>query len=420
MHSKEIEAVRFLTERLLSTNLRKGYDLTREFEYSYVRPSSKGDKWQWFWDSCFHSIAIAHVDPNQAKRELETLVATQAEDGFIGHKYYWGVRFGGYTQPWAIRQSRHEGRLTRSGIIHPPVLAQAVERVGHIIQDAAFPPPFMHALDAYHEWLDDNRAPDADGLLVIISPYESGVDQSPAYDEARGVDGRSGRWRQALRDRLLGAKNWASGYDSAAMLSKANFYVKDAMVNGLYADSLATMARMHKAQGNMEFAQMYAARAELVTESLLEKMLDRSKGGFLSLIGREERRIEPLTVGGLVPLMVGGMPADIVTEIIERHLLSREKFWLRYPLPSVAANEPSFNPRETRMEWRGPTWVNTNWLVWRGLRRHGHAEAADQLASRTVGLVARSGLREFYNPLSGAGMGAKDFGSSALALDMAA
>ena len=63
--------------------------------------------------------------------------------------------------------------------------------------------------------------------------------------------------------------------------------------------------------------------------------------------------------------------------------------------------------------------MNTNWVVWRGLRRHGFDDLAEQLAERTVEMVVGAGLREFYNPHTGEGLGAKSFGWSALALDMA-
>jgi glycogen debranching enzyme len=62
--------------------------------------------------------------------------------------------------------------------------------------------------------------------------------------------------------------------------------------------------------------------------------------------------------------------------------------------------------------------VNTNWMIWRGLRRHGYDDLAATLAGRTVDMVVKSGMREFYNPLNGDGLGATSFGWSALALDM--
>src|SRR5204862_335669 len=69
--------------------------------------------------------------------------------------------------------------------------------------------------------------------------------------------------------------------------------------------------------------------------------------------------------------------------------------------------------------WRGPTWINSAWLVWLGLVRLGYAEQAATLAAAVQRAVLASGLREFYDPFDGHGMGARDFAWSALALELA-
>jgi glycogen debranching enzyme len=419
MESPETERVRLRAQRLLQTNLRQGHDHDLNFDYSYLCPSPHEYRWRWFWDSCFHAIALAHVEPEQAKREIDTLFATQREDGFIGHMYYWGVRMGGLTRPWAYGQSRPGEKLRGSALIQPPMIAQAVERVGEVLHDPMFAPGYMRRLDAYHNWLATNRVPDDDGLLVIVSPYESGTDQSPVFDQAMGFEGKPGRWTMGLKDRWLDARNWLDGYDSRKIIEKGRFRFKESLVNGLYVDSLETMARLHRTHGNFKSAEGYKALATRVTESMLDKLLDCSIGGFMSIAGPTERRVGPITVGAIVPLVIRQLPEDVACGIIEHHVLRQDKFSLRYPLPSVAASEPTFDPREAHLIWRGPTWVNTNWLVWRGLQRHGHHDTAKQLAGRTISMVAEHGLWEFYNPLSGKGMGARDFGWSALALDMA-
>lgn len=90
--------------------------------------------------------------------------------------------------------------------------------------------------------------------------------------------------------------------------------------------------------------------------------------------------------------------------------------------PSVALDEPSFSLREhfegLRRYWRGPTWVNSAWLLWRGIVRLGYEEEAATLARAITETVAREGLREFYDPHDGRGMGAHEFAWSALALEL--
>ena len=58
-------------------------------------------------------------------------------------------------------------------------------------------------------------------------------------------------------------------------------------------------------------------------------------------------------------------------------------------------------------------------MVWLGMRRLGYVEEADQLAAGVIGAVARSGLREYYDPRDGTGLGARDFAWSALVAELA-
>jgi hypothetical protein len=54
------------------------------------------------------------------------------------------------------------------------------------------------------------------------------------------------------------------------------------------------------------------------------------------------------------------------------------------------------------------------------LRAHGRRDVASELVERTVRMMASSGVREFYDPLTGEGQGARDFGWSTLVLDLIA
>jgi glycogen debranching enzyme len=71
-----------------------------------------------------------------------------------------------------------------------------------------------------------------------------------------------------------------------------------------------------------------------------------------------------------------------------------------------------------RRYWRGPTWINAAWLLWLGLVRLGYDSFADELTRRITHAIRQSGLREYYDPMTAAGMGAPDFSWSALAADM--
>ena len=86
MERQELEEA---ARKILLSNLRQGVADWNGKEYSFVVPSLVGYPFQWFWDSCFHAIALTHLDKQQAVKELTTLMSGAQPDGFIPHIIFW-------------------------------------------------------------------------------------------------------------------------------------------------------------------------------------------------------------------------------------------------------------------------------------------------------------------------------------------
>ena len=63
--------------------------------------------------------------------------------------------------------------------------------------------------------------------------------------------------------------------------------------------------------------------------------------------------------------------------------------------------------------------MNLNWLLSRGLRRHGFDSVAQEIETKSIEMASRD-FREFYSPLTGRGMRGTDFGWATVAVDMPA
>ena len=85
-------------------------------------------------------------------------------------------------------------------------------------------------------------------------------------------------------------------------------------------------------------------------------------------------------------------------------------------VPSFDPSEPGFLPTNY---WRGPVWINVNWVLYQGLRRYGYAAEAATLRSSLLRLTDEAGFFEHYDPLTGTGHGAAQFAwTAALVLDL--
>ena len=158
----------------------------------------------------------------------------------------------------------------------------------------------------------------------------------------------------------------------------------------------------------------------------MERLYDERRGLFHQIVRkRRDRRAVPrraVTWAALSPLALPDLPEDIGRRPVEEHLLDPDRFWTPVPPPSVSAEDPGFSRSDRflllRRYWRGPTWINAAWLVWLGLVRLGYDVEAAEMARRIGGAVHGAGLREYYDPFTGAGMGATDFSWSALAMEL--
>ena len=93
-------------------------------------------------------------------------------------------------------------------------------------------------------------------------------------------------------------------------------------------------------------------------------------------------------------------------------------YWPPFPVPSVAADAPEFDPDRY---WKGPTWVNMNWMVVQGLLEHGDPAVAEGCRRDTLDLVEHTGFFEYFSPVTGRGFGAEEFSwTAALTIDLLA
>jgi hypothetical protein len=396
-----------LAERVLRQNWREG--IRRDgTPYGYTCPAPGRYKHQWHWDSCFTAIACARVDPARARAELRTVLRGGRADGFLPHTAFWGARAGWRRAP-LYATDRVLGDMG-TATIGPPLLAFAWERVALASpDDPAFAGEAVAALAAHHDWLERERDPDQDGLISILLPDESGLDDSPKYD---AVYGRFAHYKPGYAVMVERCRRLR--WDSRAILARYDEQVEDVLVNVANALSLRALGRLAR-------APTWTLRARRVEAALLDRCLDDRTGLFLDLAGRAECPVRVSTWSSLVPLALGdAVPEAIRRRLVEEHLLHPRRYAAACGIPSMSMDEPAFRPGwDGFRTWRGASWVNTAWLLVPALDELGYHDAGDRIVASLVTAARRCGLREYYDARTGVGYGARDFAWSALIADLA-
>jgi glycogen debranching enzyme len=323
----------------------------------------------WQWDAYFHALAYRHVDKRLAQDQLRVMIDHQREDGMI---------------PDAVHD---EGTITHlpfpvdADVTKPPLLAWAAWKLYEVDGDREFLDEIYEPVVRWNRWWFEHNDPECNGLCRYEHPYSSGLDDSPLWDSGMPVESP----------------------DLSTYLC-------------LQMEGLSKMA---DALGQAAEAREWMERADTLAALMIERMWDKRTGYFWALHQGTQpaSRVDVRTPFNLLPLITGRMPGEIASRLID-HLT--QEFWPRYPIPTVALDDPSYNPN---LMWRGPTWINVNYLFIDGLQRIGQAKLARELRHRTLKLICRHGdIYEYYNPESGAHPpgAAPTFGwSAALFIDLA-
>lgn len=379
---------------------------------------------QWFWDSCAHAIVLSHLNIDLARKEIESLLYTQREDGFIPHMVW-----NSQKMHWVDRMLRwlYRGKHT-SPYLQPPALAEAVEHLWEHSGDLGFLQRVLPRLEKYYLYLHKERNPSGDGLLEIIVSYESGKDRSPEYDIIYGEPNTKSILRGPMLKVMV--SEGIKKFDLPKIFASNKFRVKDLLFNCIYAQNLFALARLCQVVGKRTEAQLFQRKAEMVEECILNKMYDEEKGLFFSLDARygRDKPIPVNTVSSLMPLILDTISQSQAERLVQDHLLNPMEYWTNYPVP-VEPLSSVREDKESHIIWRGlQTWVYTNWYIVRGLgkqaqrfpaHRQRYTQIADELTQRTYQLIEKEGFCDFYHSQTGKGSIAKDFSWSTLILDMA-
>ena len=221
------------------------------------------------------ALGRSWYDQPRAQQELETLFRAQWANGMVPHivfnpsvaedAYFPGPAF------WqSSTRSPHAPRdVETSGITQPTIHAHAALEMHRHALDPVASVAFLRwlypRLVAQHRYMLDARRPAGTRLAVMVHPWESGLDNSPAWDRALDESRHPSRRRPAIRparprarrpegpptneayDRFvyLAARYRDSGYDDARLVDVAPFLIAGPMFDGILACRCRPSRRSH-------------------------------------------------------------------------------------------------------------------------------------------------------------------------------
>lgn len=374
----------------------------------YTLPSPQSYPYQWLWDSCFHAIILSHFDIANAKEELLSLAVRQFENGMIPHMIYWerseAAEHDVFNVAW--------GKKDTSSLTQPPMLAYAVWRIYQLDYDITFLKSMYFALFHFYKYLLNERDPYEKHLIGIINPDESGEDNSPRFDALLDLPPVHTSEENFKRRLALVEENRVCNFD-APFCMKNFFWVKDVPFNAIMVENLRTLSKIAGKLGYSYDALYFNEEAERIASAM--RLLMFEDGMYFATQGEHYGKIKVKTWATFAPLFALIPTRSEAERLVQEHLTNEKEFATPFSIPTVAADDPSFNPEGF---WRGPVWIAVNWFVFQGLLKYGFNEHANVIYQHSRKLIEQSGFREQFHPYTGAGYGAKNFTWGGLVLDM--
>ncbi len=403
---------------------------------------------QWFWDSCFISIGQRHYDIDRAQTEILSLLSGQWSNGMVPNIVFEnGISYQRDRDLWQSKINPFSpDHVSTSGITQPPMLAEAIVRIGDKLplgERRTWYKMVYPSLLRYHQWLYNDRDPHQEGLILLIHPWETGLDNTPPWMGAmhdhlmpwwiRGIERLHIDWIESLlrRDtRYVPAYQRLSNiealvffdtqrrlkrkaYNIDKILDHSLFAIEDLVFNSIFIRANELLRHVAKSIRE-ELPEDLLKKMKKTTETL-EDLWDPYAGEYYSRDFVTHHLLQEPSIAALMPLYAGCISkerAGHLVSMLENHHI----FGTPFPVPSVPANSAWFSPKTY---WQGPTWINTNWLIIDGLRRYGYDTQAETLTAKTLQLVETSGLSEYFDPMTGEPAGIDNFSwTAALYIDL--
>jgi hypothetical protein len=358
-------------------------------EAGYTAPNSTVYPWLWLWDSCFHSLIWLELGaPDRALAELESLLAAQAESGFVPH-------ISDVLDPVASHD--FWGRRGASSITQPPMFGHVLAELSR--RGVEVPEELVSRAHAGLRFLLRDRRRDPSGLLLLVHPWESGADDSPRWDSLCPGGYGPAAWYDAKGAWVRSIVASTSG----APVANPEFAVASVGFNALVAFNALEMASLggsgDLADGAAELGEALAARWDPELQTWLDAGATEGGSGAVR------------TLDALLPSLID---ADRTrTESVGRLLIDPAAYGGPYGPTGVHRHEPAFDPQAY---WRGPAWPQLTYLLALAQTRAGNIGAAADLGRCLVAGAAASGLAEYWDPDRGSGLGAVPQSWAGLAL----
>ncbi len=398
-------------QQVLRDNDRDGHTVPTDGLYPF----------QWSWDSAITALGWLTFDEARAWEEAHTMFRGQWDNGMLPHILFHGDAESYFPGPdvWGSNTS-----IPSSAISQPPVWATAVRYMVEHAEDRDLAEAALQKLLpqhlAYHDWWYRERDPADTGLVCSYHPWESGMDNSPAWDDALarvpevdwdyqrrdlGHVNSDQRPHKPQYDRYLYLVDFykKNGFDSEKIYRDCPYRLIDIGIVAILQRASKDLVELCRLAG--EEQPIAGLEAEIArTQAAIDKLWSKERRCFLNFDLVTGEHIDEVTTATVLPLFGG-----LATQSKAAYMVDLIEEWLDATAFGLSSTHPSSERFESQRYWRGPVWLHINWMIAEGLKDYGYEPLAERVKQATRKCVDESGFYEYFDARTGAGCGGGRF-----------
>ena len=334
-----------LYAKCLSVMKTQLYSPEEKFDTIWSTPDRLPHKSLWLWDSVYHALGHRHIDGKLAEDLIHAIWAHQGEDGFVPHM---------------------ANALLSSQITQPPIIAWGSWQVYETTGNKAFLKEAYENNKAFLNWCHDNRRASEKELYtwkttddVNCRCDECGMDNSPRFDTK----------------------------DSLFAIDFSCFMANDVKYMKIMADALELT----------EEAASFQKWYEAIVSDINKQLWSEEDKFYFDYNIKKDKFHKVWSVASFLPLFAG-VCSDEQAKCLVDHLTDSESFATEFPVPSISMKDVTFGSDM----WRGPVWINYNYIIIQGLESYGYNDLASEIYDKTIYFMnhwyQRKGtIYEFYD-----------------------
>ena len=297
----------------------------------------------WSWDNCFNAMALIYRYPELAWDQFMILADNQDTSGAFPDSINDNVRQWTFCKP----------------PIHGWALKWMMERTDFI--DAERLAEVYQPLARWTQWWFEHRDDDHDAIAQYNHGNDSGWDNATVFEVGPPVEAPD--------------------------------------LTAYIIIQMETLSEVAEILGKEHQAQSWKGRAKILRDLLFTHSWREDR--FVAPRSGDHEVFECDCLLPFLPIMLGKRLRPHMLSKLITGLKEEGRFLTEHGLATESPNSPLYEPDGY---WRGPIWAPSTMIIIDGLAASGEMEFARELARRFCDMIARSGMAENFDALTGEGL----------------